>query len=92
MLVGVAGFEMRPFGVRLSQVLESLAFLHSLDLIHADLKPENILIKSYSRPVAPASPHHLRTCPTWCRQPFLGVCPPAADRFGASTWHRGFHS
>lgn len=31
------------------QVLTSLAFLHSLDLIHCDLKPENILIKSYSR-------------------------------------------
>ncbi|KDD75017.1 protein kinase, partial [Helicosporidium sp. ATCC 50920] len=31
------------------QVLRSLAFLHSLRLIHADLKPENILVKSYSR-------------------------------------------
>ena len=31
------------------QVLTSLAFLHSLGLIHSDLKPENILIKSYSR-------------------------------------------
>lgn len=30
------------------QVLRSLAFLHSLNLIHADLKPENILMKSYS--------------------------------------------
>jgi serine/threonine protein kinase len=31
------------------QVLQSLAFLHSLGLVHSDLKPENILIKSYSR-------------------------------------------
>lgn len=31
------------------QVLRSIAFLHSLDLIHSDLKPENILVKSYSR-------------------------------------------
>ena len=38
------------------QVLTSLAFLHSLGLIHSDLKPENILIKSYSRS---ASPHRL---------------------------------
>ena len=30
------------------QVLRSLAFLHSLNLVHADLKPENILMKSYS--------------------------------------------
>jgi len=30
------------------QVLRSLAFLHSLNLIHADLKPENVLMKSYS--------------------------------------------
>ncbi|WIA42780.1 hypothetical protein OEZ86_008720 [Tetradesmus obliquus] len=32
-----------------TQVLQSLAFLHSLGLVHSDLKPENILIKSYSR-------------------------------------------
>lgn len=31
------------------QVLQSLAFMHSLGVIHADLKPENILIASYSR-------------------------------------------
>lgn len=31
------------------QVLRSLAFLHSLGLVHSDLKPENILMKSYSR-------------------------------------------
>ncbi|EFN52148.1 hypothetical protein CHLNCDRAFT_36965 [Chlorella variabilis] len=31
------------------QVLTSLAFLHSLGLVHADLKPENILVKSYSQ-------------------------------------------
>lgn len=31
------------------QVLRSLAFLHSLGLVHADLKPENVLIRSYSK-------------------------------------------
>ena len=36
------------------QVLRSLAFLHSLGLIHCDLKPENILIKSYSRCAPPS--------------------------------------
>ena len=30
-------------------MLRSIAFMHSLGLIHSDLKPENILIKSYSR-------------------------------------------
>ena len=29
-------------------MLTSLAFLHSLGLLHADLKPENILMASYS--------------------------------------------
>lgn len=37
------------------QVLRSLAFLHSLGLIHSDLKPENILIRSYSRCAAAAT-------------------------------------
>lgn len=31
------------------QVLMSLAFLHSMDVIHADIKPENILLQSYSK-------------------------------------------
>eukprot|EP00656_Telonema_subtile_P050843 TRINITY_DN6692_c0_g1_i3.p1 TRINITY_DN6692_c0_g1~~TRINITY_DN6692_c0_g1_i3.p1 ORF type:complete len:342 (-),score=87.39 TRINITY_DN6692_c0_g1_i3:29-1054(-) len=31
------------------QILEALAFVHDLGMIHCDLKPENILIKSYSR-------------------------------------------
>ena len=31
----------REFG---RQLLESVAYLHSLDLIHTDLKPENILL------------------------------------------------
>ena len=31
------------------QILISLDYLHSLNLIHCDLKPENILIKSYSK-------------------------------------------
>lgn len=31
-----------------SQLLSSVAYMHSLSLIHADLKPENILMKSYA--------------------------------------------
>lgn len=31
------------------QVLEALAFIHSLKLIHCDVKPENIVIKSFSK-------------------------------------------
>jgi dual-specificity kinase len=34
---------MNQFGV---QLLESVAFLHDLKLIHTDLKPENILLQS----------------------------------------------
>mmetsp|Transcript_17781 Transcript_17781/g.24589 ORF Transcript_17781/g.24589 Transcript_17781/m.24589 type:complete len:485 (-) Transcript_17781:146-1600(-) len=46
----------RPFDIDLvrefgAQMLDSVAFLHSLSLIHTDLKPENILLKlpEYSR-------------------------------------------
>jgi len=31
------------------QILISLKFLHSMNLIHSDVKPENILLESYSR-------------------------------------------
>ena len=31
------------------QVLEALAYVHSLGLIHCDIKPENIVMKSYSK-------------------------------------------
>jgi hypothetical protein len=41
--------SLRPPSHARPQVLQSLAFLHSLGLVHSDLKPENILIKSYSR-------------------------------------------
>lgn len=34
---------MRSFG---KQLLESVAYLHDLHLIHTDLKPENILLAS----------------------------------------------
>jgi serine/threonine protein kinase len=47
-----------------AQVLQSLAFLHSLGLVHSDLKPENILIKSYSR-YACLVPQQLTTGLSW---------------------------
>lgn len=49
--VGLSGtyWQHEFMGADAMQVLRSIAFLHSLDLIHSDLKPENILVKSYSR-------------------------------------------
>ena len=43
---------MRDFG---RQLLQSVAYLHELTLIHTDLKPENILLQSgeYEKQVAP---------------------------------------
>ena len=35
--------QVRSFG---QQLLESVAYLHDLELIHTDLKPENILLVS----------------------------------------------
>ncbi len=59
-------------------MLRSIAFMHSLGLIHSDLKPENILIKSYSRyntvlrcETAQAKPQLLPRA-QWNRR--LGVC------------------
>ena len=43
---------MRDFG---RQLLQSVAYLHELTLIHTDLKPENILLQSaeYEKQVVP---------------------------------------
>jgi serine/threonine protein kinase len=45
--------QVRSFG---QQLLESVAYLHELRLIHTDLKPENILLTSleFSRQAAPS--------------------------------------
>lgn len=59
-----------PFAARIQKiarsVLRSLAFLHSLNLIHSDLKPENILIKSYSRFVCWTRACITRVCMSLC--------------------------
>lgn len=49
---------MREFG---AQLLESVAFLHGMNLVHTDLKPENILLQhpEYTR-VAKGSKHYTR--------------------------------
>lgn len=47
---GAAPYFTRPRIASIArQVLRSLAFLHSLGLMHADLKPENVVMRSYSR-------------------------------------------
>merc|ERR1719326_227009 len=33
----------------MQQLLEAVAYIHSLNLVHCDIKPENILIQSYSQ-------------------------------------------
>eukprot|EP00658_Telonema_sp_P-2_P071736 TRINITY_DN6095_c0_g1_i4.p1 TRINITY_DN6095_c0_g1~~TRINITY_DN6095_c0_g1_i4.p1 ORF type:complete len:396 (+),score=114.08 TRINITY_DN6095_c0_g1_i4:287-1474(+) len=42
-------FTLPRLQMLVSQILQALAFVHDLGLIHSDLKPENILIKSYSK-------------------------------------------
>ena len=50
--------QVRSFG---QQLLESVAYLHDLDLIHTDLKPENILLVSleHSKQMGSRSGIHL---------------------------------
>lgn len=43
LLIGKYFIQVRSFG---KQLLESVAYLHDLQLIHTDLKPENILLAS----------------------------------------------
>ncbi|KAJ1907586.1 serine threonine protein kinase CMGC group [Coemansia sp. IMI 209127] len=50
--------EFRPFSLHhvqlfAEQLLRSVAFLHSLNLVHTDLKPENILLESGEYDVVP---------------------------------------
>ncbi|KAJ1753387.1 serine threonine protein kinase CMGC group [Coemansia sp. RSA 1821] len=50
--------EFRPFSLHhvqlfAEQLLRSVAFLHSLNLVHTDLKPENILLESGDYDVVP---------------------------------------
>ncbi|KAJ2742641.1 serine threonine protein kinase CMGC group [Coemansia sp. BCRC 34301] len=52
--------EFRPFSLHhvqlfAEQLLRSVAFLHSLNLVHTDLKPENILLESGDYDVVPFS-------------------------------------
>jgi serine/threonine protein kinase len=73
----------RAFG---RQLLEAVAYLHDLGLIHTDLKPENILLQSpqYDKKTPPANSRHapplpsrLSPNPTWCQS-----CP--LDEAGGS--------
>ena len=53
----------RAFG---RQLLEAVAYLHDLGLIHTDLKPENILLQSpqYDKKTPPASSRHAPPLPS----------------------------
>ena len=55
----------RAFG---RQLLEAVAYLHDLGLIHTDLKPENILLQSpqYDKKTPPASSRQAPPLPGFC--------------------------
>ncbi|DBB08056.1 hypothetical protein WJX82_008051 [Trebouxia sp. C0006] len=74
----------REFG---RQLLESVAYLHGLDLIHTDLKPENILLAACDDDRKSPTPGIRKTAP---RQP--STSDIKVIDFGSATFSEQYHS
>jgi dual-specificity kinase len=80
-----------------SQILDSVAFLHSLDIVHTDLKPENILLLSAeSTQTTPRTQHvhvsrrvHAKQYP---HQKQLRSLHVKIIDFGSATFNTEYHS
>ncbi|KAJ1843401.1 serine threonine protein kinase CMGC group, partial [Coemansia sp. RSA 2703] len=83
--------EFRPFSLHhvqlfAEQLLRSVAFLHSLDLVHTDLKPENILLESGDYDVVPfGSNQNIKTH-------MLKSTKIRLIDFGSATFNKEYHS
>ncbi|KAJ2787055.1 serine threonine protein kinase CMGC group [Coemansia interrupta] len=83
--------EFRPFSLHhvqlfAEQLLRSVAFLHSLDLVHTDLKPENILLESGDYDVVPfANSQSIKTH-------MLKSTKIRLIDFGSATFNKEYHS
>lgn len=90
--------QYRPFKINVvrdfgRQLLESVAYLHSLQLIHTDLKPENILLaaidderKSPTPGVRLALPPLILRC-TFCCNTMFNVSGLDCTRLWHAQWH-----
>ncbi|KAJ1723846.1 serine threonine protein kinase CMGC group [Coemansia erecta] len=82
--------EFRPFSLQhvqlfAEQLLRSVAFLHSLDLVHTDLKPENILLESGDYDVVPFADQNIKTH-------MLKSTKIRLIDFGSATFNKEYHS
>ncbi|CDH51957.1 cmgc clk protein kinase [Lichtheimia corymbifera JMRC:FSU:9682] len=68
------------------QLLNSVAFIHELEMIHTDLKPENILLKNHDYDTVLAS-HTKRGTTRILRKTDIVLID-----FGSATFQHGYHS
>ncbi|KAJ2516362.1 serine threonine protein kinase CMGC group [Coemansia sp. RSA 1939] len=83
--------EFRPFSLHhvqlfAEQLLRSVAFLHSLNLVHTDLKPENILLESGEYDVVPFGNSQM------VKTRMLKSTKIRLIDFGSATFNNEYHS